>query len=776
MKRLFSTVLLLAVPALLQAQNSVHGTVVDQQSGSPVAGASVSVTGSNTTVTTNEAGAFTITSDGAINSVLVSGTGYIAMEVPVTDPSQSLRIRLVPAHGELPGVQIVGTMASPSTAELTEHDLQRADGLSLQSSINTVPGVFMQSRTPFGGARITIRGYYPSTSGNTPNSNGLGYGVFLNDLPITDASGATILDDIDYSSLGNVQVIKGPASSLYGSQIGGTVLLTTARPPANATSLSQQVLSGSYGLLRTNTSFQSATNNSDFVLNYGHQKYDSFRPESNSDKDYVRATGDFNVSADQTLSTYFSYNRSYEGLAGEIDSSDFYNRLPVSNPAYLANNSHIQIGSVITGVTDHYRINDYFNNQTTLFASGRAYNQPFAHGYTDANQFNFGGRTAFGYSGQWGDIDVTGTLGGMLQRSNITTNGVFIIPAPPYPERPTDQENYASNGSVFTEWNFALPSEVTVTAGASLNKNQFGIRNLLKAGTLYDTTSTMTKSFDAVITPRLSVTKAFGNNASVYASVSSGYTPPLLSTVIDNTGAVNASLKPERAVQYEIGTQSSLLDNRLTGQIALFDVENTDKLVSETLNSVTFTTNAGKQRDRGAEVSLSYLAIDAKDQPISMLRPWISYSHTDSKFIDFKSDNNNTTATIDYSGNAVPRVPRNMFNAGIDLASNTGFYLNTSYQYVDKVPVTYDNSTYVKSYDLLGAKVGYKQKVDKKWSLNVFVGGDNLLGSTYYSFLFVGPNYKGLAQAADGGTGDGYIIPGPYNATFYGSLGLTYTF
>jgi hypothetical protein len=60
--------------------------------------------------------------------------------------------------------------------------------------------------------------------------------------------------------------------------------------------------------------------------------------------------------------------------------------------------------------------------------------------------------------------------------------------------------------------------------------------------------------------------------------------------------------------------------------------------------------------------------------------------------------------------------------------------------------------------------------------LNVFAGGDNLLGSTYYSFLFVGPNYKGLAQAADGGTGDGYIIPGPYNATFYGSLGLTYTF
>ena len=52
----------------------------------------------------------------------------------------------------------------------------------------------------WGGARITLRGYYPSTSGNSPSANGLGYQVFLNDIPITDATGATVLDDIDYST------------------------------------------------------------------------------------------------------------------------------------------------------------------------------------------------------------------------------------------------------------------------------------------------------------------------------------------------------------------------------------------------------------------------------------------------------------------------------------------------------------------------------------------------------------------------------------------------
>jgi iron complex outermembrane recepter protein len=194
------------------------------------------------------------------------------------------------------------------------------------------------------------------------------------------------------------------------------------------------------------------------------------------------------------------------------------------------------------------------------------------------------------------------------------------------------------------------------------------------------------------------------------------------------------------------------------------------------VNSITYTTNAGKQRDRGAEASLSYLAIDNPTQPLSLVRSWGSYTFTDSRFIDFRSDNNNTAATVDYSGNAVPRVARNVFNGGLDLASNQGVYFNSTYQYVDKVPVTFDNSTYVKSYDLLGAKIGYKKQVDTHWSLDASVGGDNLLGSTYYSFLFVGPNYAGLAQAQDGGRGDGYIIPGPYKATVYGTLTLRYTF
>jgi len=80
----------------------------------------------------------------------------------------------------------------------------------------------------------------------------------------------------------------------------------------NATSIGQQVVGGTDGLVRTNTSFETANDDGDLSLNYGHQTYDSFRPHSGSTKDYFRAAGDMVVSNTQTLSAYFSYNRSFE--------------------------------------------------------------------------------------------------------------------------------------------------------------------------------------------------------------------------------------------------------------------------------------------------------------------------------------------------------------------------------------------------------------------------------------------------------------------------------
>jgi iron complex outermembrane recepter protein len=773
MKLIVRVLLVLALPIAAGAQIVARGTVVDQQTGAAVGGALVRVPTSSLATTTSDSGTFALTSARPIVSLTISRVGYTTQTVDVPSGGGPIRITLTAATLELPGVQVIAQSQAPSTAVITRTDLDRFSGVDLVNAINTVPGVFMQSRTPFGGAHITIRGYYPTTGGNSPNSNGQGYTVFLNHVPITDASGVTVLDDVDYASLGSVEVIKGPASSLYGSPIGGTVNFTLRRPAPNQTSIRQEILTGGDGLLRSNTSLERASATSDFTLNYGNQRDNSFRPHSESRKDYLRANGDFAVGADQAVNAFFTYNRSYEELAGEIDSTDFYARRPVSDANYLANNSHIQLTSFFTGVTDNYRISSRFTNQTSAFGSGRFTNAPFAHGFTDATQFNLGARSAFEYTGQIGSVDVAGRLGAQAQRSQVTSNGVFIVPAPPFVERPSATQNYAVNAFLFSEWDFSLPGDVTVTAGADLIRNTFSVHNLLKNNQLFDTTASQTRAFPTVLAPRLQLQKALGGRGLVYASASTGYTPPLLANVIASDNSVNLGLKPEHAVQYEVGVQGSALDQHLSGQVALFDIDNKDKLTTQTINTITSTTNIGEQRNTGAEVSASYLVYSSATDAISLVRPWASYTYTNAKYVSFKSDNNNTTATVDFSGNAVARVPRTMLSAGLDASARSGVYLASTYQFVGRAPVTFDNSTFVHSYNLLSAKLGYRLTVAHRTQIDLAAGGDNLTSSTYYTFLFVGPNYKGLAQGPDGGSGDGFILPGFYKARYYLSANVS---
>jgi iron complex outermembrane recepter protein len=758
----------IALATTLLAQSTLRGVVVDQQTRKPLTGAIIAFQDGH--VATNDNGEFELTASQPINRITVQLIGYERKEIAVSGLAQPITISLQVSAVQFTGIEITGNRLltqAQSIGALTPRDLARGSGLTLENSVNTVPGVFMQSRTPWGGARISIRGYYPNFS---TNSNGYGYQLFINNIPVTDATGLTILDDIDFASLGNVAVIKGPSSSLYGGAIAGTVNLKTAQPAPGRSSIDEQATGGSYGLFRNNVSYQGSGDNSDITVNYGHQTYKGFREHTMSQKDFFRFTGDFRPNVNQSISSYFSFNRSNEEIAGELDSADFYNRVAPPQYIYINNGSRIQIESFRGGVTGNYQITGAVNATTTFFGSGQTMSQPFAHGFNDTYRFSYGARTLFGYKADCGEIGIAGTLGASFQRTNLATTGVFIVPAPPHPQRYTNQENYAMAYALFTEWNVSLPYEFVATVGASVNRNEFGLRNMIpKNNVPNDTTRLQILAFKPVFTPRFSILKTFNDNISVYASISTGFTPPSISN-ITASNIVDTLLNPERATQIEFGTKGNLLDRKLSYQVSLFNLDIRDKLVTQTINAVNFTVNAGKQRNRGAEVSASYSAIDNPDETLSLLRPWASYTYSDFKYVSFKSNNNNNAGTVDYSGKRVARVPKNTMNLGLDAVTNIGFYFYGSYQFVDKVPVTFDNLNFMKSYSLLSAKIGYQTHVDDRLVLDLFVGGDNLTGSTYYSFLNISGSITGLSQATGG---DGYIIPAPYKATFYGGAKLS---
>lgn len=623
-----------------------------------------------------------------------------------------------------------------------------------------------------GGQTITIRGY--GNGGDAGNFIGLGYKAYLNGIPITNAEGQTILDDVDFANIGRVEVIRGPASTIYGGGVGGVVNLYTALPREFGTTVVQQLTSGSDGLMRSDTRLERVSDGATFMLDYGHQGYDSYRIHSASKKDYGTFLGEFRPSDRQTISTFVSYAHSLDERAGELDSAQFAQELNTGEDRYINNDAHQGIEGFRAGVTHRYQLNDHVENIATAYYSGDVLEEVYAAGLNSKSNQNFGARVLFNTDFDAGTLPLRGVTGFEFEKSNVAAQG-FRLSNLVLGSQRSNLETENMQYSIFTQWDASLPADFTLTAGASANFIEYSITDrMANTGNPGHLDASGRKVFDPVVTPRVALRKMFGPNISAYVNVSQGYSPPTASdAVISFTGEPNEALKAERATQYEIGTKGNLLSSRLSYQVALFDLHVSDKLtpqaVFDTDGTVlySYTVNAGDQVDKGIEVAAAYALVDRPTEFLSLVRPFVSYTYSDFTYDDFKSDNNDNGSTVDYTGKDVVGVAANVVNFGIDAALRSGVYMNTTYQHTDGMPISYDNAHWAPGFSLLNAKVGFVHDIGNRFNLDAFVGGNNLGGSRYYTQVFL--NHKFDTQAAPH-----MYLPGPYDATFYGGVKLSF--
>jgi len=112
----------------------------------------------------------------------------------------------------------------PSTTfVVTDQEIQEKVQWSLQDALRDVPGVYIRSNGPFGGTTgITMRG---TQDGQT---SVMLDGVRLAD-PIT-TSGVMDISNLLTGGIGQVEVVQGPQSTLYGSDaMGGVINIRTRR-------------------------------------------------------------------------------------------------------------------------------------------------------------------------------------------------------------------------------------------------------------------------------------------------------------------------------------------------------------------------------------------------------------------------------------------------------------------------------------------------------------------------------------------------------------------
>ncbi|MDZ7630780.1 MAG: TonB-dependent receptor [Gemmatimonadaceae bacterium] len=203
----------------------IRGTVVDS-AGAPIPNVQVVATELQRVAVTDAAGQFSFTGApvGAVHLTIVQ-MGYVPVHEVVTVPAEGelapLRIVLRRTVLRLPGVQITASptgtdplSVTQSTIQLSGKDLQRNLGASVAQTLASEPGIAMRFNGPMANVPV-IRGLTGERILTLQD------GERVADLSSISADHAVVADP---NSAERIEVIRGPASLLYGnSAVGGVV-------------------------------------------------------------------------------------------------------------------------------------------------------------------------------------------------------------------------------------------------------------------------------------------------------------------------------------------------------------------------------------------------------------------------------------------------------------------------------------------------------------------------------------------------------------------------
>ncbi|MDT0690560.1 TonB-dependent receptor [Salegentibacter sp. F188] len=241
MKSKILIVLLLAVTPFIYAQYQFSGTITNAETGEPVVSATIYLPQLEKGTLTDFNGNFSISniSEGTYKLV-ISSVGYSSFSREIQLPSEGVIIVIQPSAIEMEEV-IVSTpfhqLQSENVMKVDREnvsELNRKGAITLADGISQMPGV-ESITTGIGIGKPVIRGL--------SSNRVLVYtqGVRLENQQYGDEHGL----GISSKGIGSVEVIKGPASLLYGSDAIGGVLYLNPERYAQANTTNAEV-DGSY--------------------------------------------------------------------------------------------------------------------------------------------------------------------------------------------------------------------------------------------------------------------------------------------------------------------------------------------------------------------------------------------------------------------------------------------------------------------------------------------------------------------------------------------------
>ncbi|QJI42267.1 TonB-dependent receptor [Pseudomonas sp. ADAK2] len=220
--------------------------------------------------------------------------------------------------------------------------------------------------------------------------------------------------------------------------------------------------------------------------------------------------------------------------------------------------------------------------------------------------------------------------------------------------------------------------------------------------------------------PRAGLVYRYTDELSFYGSYTESFKPnSTIAPLSGSTVVLDGSIAPEEAKSWEIGAKLDM-PGRITGDIALFDIKKRNVLIANAEGPTTIYSAAGEVRSRGLEIDLTGQLTDRW----SMIG---SYAYTDAE----------VTEDPDYKGKKLQNVAKNTgsLSAVYDFGTIVGgdqLRVGAGARYVGERAGDAPNDFDLPGYTVADAFATYDTKVEGqkvKFQLNV----KNLFDRTYYT-------------------------------------------
>ena len=536
---------------------------------------------------------------------------------------------------------------------------------SIGEIINRIPGVFWND----------LGNEQHSMSIRQPISTNAVYQYLEDGIPIRPLGvfNHNALNENNMNASRGVEVVKGAASSLYGSNaVGGAVNFLTRRASETPT--------GTLGLRYDGTDrftrVDSAASNTwgDLGLSFAH--YSSRRDSANwqdysgGSKDSLSVRADYDLGATSWLRATLIKTDLFAEMTGSVFENDYQSnpgksintftwRKDKATRANLAWEGATSAGGQTTA-TVFYRTNDHgqLPSYTISGCAGAACRGTINNNHVDSlgvdlkhdQKLNWLGAKVV--SGLYLDRSKNDYVSDNLSIVRDVASGRYISYALSSAKVPAGVRDYRaniSNNAAFAQLEMTPMDRMRLVLGGRYDGISYDFVNNLAPGANYGSPNEV-RSF-ARFSPKVGATYALDAFNSVYGNVSAGFTPPEVSQLYGKSAIPD--LRPSIYNNTEIGWRSALFGGSVKLDTALYRLDGTDTIVSYTVSpGNSENRNAGQTRSEGLELGLSQEG-PALDWRFS----WTLANH---KYVGYV-----VSPTLNYSGFEMPQAPKNVVNAQV---------------------------------------------------------------------------------------------------------------